>query len=84
MPDTTDQMARDWSKAALARIEAHERVCAEHGKRTEEKLDNIKEGLTWLASRISGFESRLWAIGGGVVVLLISVVGILIKSKLGL
>lgn len=59
MTDVIDQTARDLSRQALAQIAAHERVCEERAKRTE-------EGVIRLTDAIMGVQTSITSMQGSV------------------
>ena len=86
-----DQVARDSAQAALSKIDAHERVCAERDKEaqtwrvsTTEKLDGMFEGLNTghknIAKSVDGLNGQVRAAGIFFIVLLLGAVGFLIKN----
>lgn len=66
-----DQLARDVANKAIAKIEAHEMVCAE-------RQGHIILGLQELKRGVEGLYRRFWAIAVGVVSLLIGACGTLL------
>ena len=65
-----DQIARDNAKDALARIEGHEKVCAERQAHIVSSLETLQRGV----ERIN---SRFIAGGGALIIILLGAVGTL-------
>jgi len=66
-----DQIARDNAKDALARIEAHERVCTERQLHIVSSLESLSRGV----DKLNG---RFWTAAITVILLLLSGCGALI------
>lgn len=71
MNHEADQVARDIAKDALARIEGHEKVCAERQGHIMDSLRDVKRG-------VEGLYRRFWAAAIGIIALLLSVCGALL------
>lgn len=64
-------------QAALARIDAHERVCAEQHRQIDEKLDTLRQDMSGVREEISKFRGRGFQVLLWLVVSLLSAVGYL-------
>lgn len=67
-----DQVARDIANKAIAKIEAHEMVCAERQGHIILSLQDVKRG-------VEGLYRRFWAAAIGIIICLLGVCGFLIK-----
>lgn len=69
-----DQVARDVANKAIAKIEAHELVCAERQGHIIQSLQEVKRG-------VEGLYRRFWAAALGIIVLLLTIVGKLVLGS---
>lgn len=73
--DTAATLASQATLGVGARLESHERVCAERWRACHETMGEIK-------GSIKGFQAQLWAAAGLVVVTLLGTVGFLFTKVL--
>ncbi len=66
-----DQIARDNANSALAKIDAHEQICAERQGHIIESLTELKHGM-------QGLYKRFWTASIAVIMALASVCGTLL------
>ena len=72
--ETIDQPARDMAQAAMAKIEAHEDVCAQRWREAHNTMGRVETALEKLSKAISGLYNRMWLAAVGVIGALIGLV----------